>query len=392
VKTLKRKTYTVARSRTVQAILLIVLVSTTLKIYDIATRSSPKPTDPVSQARSIMPFSPSPQALPALSATEKEQVLNEFPTYGSRHIEQTYLTLPEWYQVYSYNEFGDYLQSGGPQSRFPFLTSIKNFWSYYGIALRESKDEEFNWLYNFVDWMIGANLTAEYFIKSVYENTIGGITQFLAGSDTEADRFIADSWNNYAERMYQYTWYHYPYFTDLKKIWTDTSLFDRQFIRSFERKIAFSVSYMIKGTYAQLWLLTAAQKENETYSIVYSPDKQALDAAKIENLKDLGDGLYLIKTERYAGFKDAVLLLTERNVRFVEIMGHNVITLSYLSHAPDEPFASSSEARIIDKRALFFNPDGYTHRVVLETRVDQLRPALHAIRQNGSAFEMIYDF
>ena len=57
--------------------------------------------------------------------------------------------------------------------------------------------------YNFISWVIGINLTVEHGVKFVYENTVGRLTQSIAGSDTEADRFIAKSWNNYAKTLYQ---------------------------------------------------------------------------------------------------------------------------------------------------------------------------------------------
>ena len=186
-----------------------------------------------------------------LSVAERQSIAAEFPDYSSRGREQTYLTLAEWYQVYSYNEFGDFLASGGRQTDFPFLQSIGNFWSTYFLSLRKSRNEDFNWQYNFVSWVIGINLTIEYGVKFAYENTIGRLTQSLAGSDTEADRLIARSWNSFAKTLYQTTWYHYPYFADLRGIWRETTLFDRQFARNAERKIAFSVSYLIKGLYAK---------------------------------------------------------------------------------------------------------------------------------------------
>lgn len=375
------------RSRKAKIVVILLVLSIVAKIYDVATRPE---VEREQQTSVVNTFNPSNIEFPDIS--NREELLAEFPEYGKRHVEQTFLTLPEWYQVYSYNEFGDYLVSGGAQSRFPFLSSIKNFWSYYFIAVRESKDEKFNWQYNFVDWIIGLNLTMEYFIKSVYENSIGGITQLLAGSNSETDHYIAESWNNYAKRMYQYTWYHYPYFTDLKGIWTETPLFDKDFIRNLERKIAFSVSYAIKGTYAKAWLLTAAQKANETYSIVHALNRENLGGDKVEVLKDLGENLYLIKTERYAGFKNVMLELLERGVDFVEIMGHETIALSYLSNTQSEPFSDTTYVNVVDKRELYFNPKYYTHRVVLEARVRELRAVIDAITQNGSEFEMIYDF
>jgi hypothetical protein len=325
----------------------------------------------------------------ALSAAERQGIAAEYPAYFSRGREQTYLTLAEWYQVYSYNEFGDFLASGGRQTDFPFLHEIGSFWDTYFLSLRKSRNQVFNWQYNFVSWLIGINLTIEYGIKSAYENTFGRLTQWLAGSDTEADRFIAKSWNSFARTLYQTTWYHYPYFSDTRDIWRDTITFNGQFARNAERKIAFSVSYLIKGLYAQFWLLTAEQKENQTFSIVHADNRASLDGDHVRILKKLSGNRFLIETERYAGFKSALSSLLERDVTFIEIMGHQTIALSYLSGNETEPFAATD---IIDKRALFFHPDGYKYRVTLDTRVDSLKQTLRLIGKNGARFEMIYDF
>jgi hypothetical protein len=63
--------------------------------------------------------------------------------------------------------------------------------------------------------------------------------------------------------------------------WRETALFDHQFVRNAERKIALSVSYLIKGSYAQLWLLSAEQKENQTLSVVHASNRKSLHDAGV---------------------------------------------------------------------------------------------------------------
>ena len=153
-------------------------------------------------ALSASPLATGSDAHLRLSRTERQSIATEYPVYFSRGKEQTYLTLAEWYQVYSYNEFGGFLANGGRQTDFPFATAISNFWGCYFLSLEKSRGQEFNWQYNFVSWIIGINLTAEYGVKFAYENTVGRVTQAIAGSNTEADRFIAKSWNSYAKTLY----------------------------------------------------------------------------------------------------------------------------------------------------------------------------------------------
>lgn len=327
-----------------------------------------------------------------LSDAERQRIALDYPAYYDRKQAQTYLTLAEWAQVYSYNEFGDFLASGGRQADFPFVSAIGNFWHCYFLSLDKSKREEFNWPYNFVSWVIGINMTVEYGIKFAYENSVGRLTQSIAGSDTEADRFIARSWNAYAKTLLQTTWYHYPYFADLQRIWSEAMPFDSHFLRSAERKIAFSASYLIKGSYAQLWLLSAEQKENQTFSIVHASDRASLNDDRIKVLKELSGNRFLIETERYDGFKTALVRLLEHNMTFIEIMGHETIALGYLSKDTRELFSDPASVERIDRQELFFHPDGYRYRVTLEARVDRLGETLRLIRESGSRFEMIYDF
>lgn len=178
----------------------------------------------------------------------------------------------------------------------------------------------------------------------------------------------------------------------MQGVWRETALFDHQFVRNAERKIALSVSYLIKGSYAQLWLLSAEQKENQTFSVVHTDNRKSLDDTGVRILKELGDNRFLIETERYDGFRTTLLKLLDRNVTFIEIMGHETIALGYLSRSIEEPFSNSASVETIDRRELFFHPDGYRYRVTLEARVDSLRETLRLIRENGSNFEMIYDF
>ena len=113
------------------------------------------------QAISERPAATSSEAYPKVSEAERRSIAAEHPAYYSRRKEQTYLTLAEWAQVYSYNEFGDFLASGGRQTDFPFASAIQSFWRSYFLSLDKSKREEFNWPYNFVSWVIGINLTVE---------------------------------------------------------------------------------------------------------------------------------------------------------------------------------------------------------------------------------------
>src|SRR5260370_28046756 len=103
----------------------------------------------------------------------------------------------------------------------------------------------------------------------------------------------------------------------MQNIWQENAVFDGRFVRNAKRKIALSVSYLIKGSYAQLWLLSAEQKENQTFSVVRADNRKSLDDTGVKILKELNGNRFLIETERYDGFKTTLFKLLDRNVTFI---------------------------------------------------------------------------
>ena len=69
-------------------------------------------------------------------------------------------------------------------------------------------------------------------------------------------------------------------------------------------------------SHAQLWLLSAEQKENQTFSIVHADNRKSLDDTGVGILKELSGNRFLIETERYDGFKTTHLKLLDGNVTF----------------------------------------------------------------------------
>jgi hypothetical protein len=69
-------------------------------------------------------------------------------------------------------------------------------------------------------------------------------------------------------------------------------------------------------SHAQLWLLSAEQKENQTFSIVHADNRKSLDDTGVGILKELSGNRFLIETERYDGFKTTRLKLLDGNVTF----------------------------------------------------------------------------
>src|SRR5689334_11471133 len=108
----------------------------------------------------------------------------------ARSEDQTYLTLPEWYIVYSSDEYAAFI-AHNPPSRFPYFQAIGQFWqSYYDVCAVTRDRYAFNSGYHLSLAVIGTSFTAENIIKGIYENTFGRVTEWLSsGALTEEDAY-----------------------------------------------------------------------------------------------------------------------------------------------------------------------------------------------------------
>ena len=85
----------------------------------------------------------------------------------------TYLTLPEWFIVYSTDEYAAFIATRRP-STFPYLGSVRQYWGFYSSACAETKRKHpFETGYHVMLGVIGASFTIESSIRFVYEHTVG---------------------------------------------------------------------------------------------------------------------------------------------------------------------------------------------------------------------------
>jgi hypothetical protein len=85
----------------------------------------------------------------------------------------TFLTLPEWFIVYSTEEYAHFIGQHRP-SGFPYLGSIGQYWSCYGSVCAVTKREyAFDAGYNTMLGVIGKSFTVENVIKGLYETSSG---------------------------------------------------------------------------------------------------------------------------------------------------------------------------------------------------------------------------
>jgi hypothetical protein len=183
-----------------------------------------------------------PQALPAIDEA------------GYRRKEaNTYFTFPEWYIVYSFEDFGRFLDRGS-ESGFGYIQHILGFWRSFCTINRavpatgESRFEVKSMIY-----VIGVSYSAEYAIKGFYENTIGRVTESIRGSArTPQDDFARKVLQDYAAFLYTIPWYKYPFREKLDGLMAISAPTPSP-TRTWERDVALGAEYGIKIGYA--WLI-----------------------------------------------------------------------------------------------------------------------------------------
>src|ERR1700712_5408931 len=98
-----------------------------------------------------------------------------------RKLNNTFFTFPEWYIVYSFEDFGRFLDRSS-ESHFGYLGHIFGFWRSFctinravpatGEALTEVKT---------MIYIIGISYSVEYAVKGIYENSIGRVFEWIRG-------------------------------------------------------------------------------------------------------------------------------------------------------------------------------------------------------------------
>jgi hypothetical protein len=308
-----------------------------------------------------------------------------------RNEEQTYLTLPEWYIVYSSDEYARFITSR-PPSDFPYFLSVARFWEYYASVYEATLRYPFNGGYHLMNAVIGVSYSAELLLKGVYENTVGRFAAFFASYETtEEDRFAAGIASDYVAFIDTHPWYDYPFGKALLDLWKNTPPAGPHMLRKWERRGILSFEYAFKAGYG--WLMrqgteaTYDPESEETAARVRGlpGDLAALDP-RIRLLKKEGDGSSLVALPRYQPFTAGALLLARRGVQFEDILGNSRILVTALLPRG----ASSPGGEVLFASVLPIEPD--RERLALTVTVHDLRDTLLGLEARGAVIEHVYDY
>jgi len=328
------------------------------------------------------------------SASAVAAELAHFPGY-KRDEAQTYLTLPEWYLVYSPAEYAQFVRSQ-PPAEFPYFAAVGQFWRYYRDAYAVTKAEHgFNWGYHVMVSVIGSSFTIENVIKGMYENTVGRLSWWIAGEATQEDRFAARVAQEYVDFLNATPWYEFPFATRAKQLWAETDLFGPGSIRKWERKLALSLEYLAKAQYATLIRLatkaTYGDADTEMLALVEGATPTVLkDQPNVKLLRRFDDGLALVSLPRYEEFRVVTERLTHKGLRFREIAGNDEILLTAV--VPSDWQYDLPAGEMLFAQPILTSPNRSLQRAAIKVPVASLHVALDGLRASGMVAEHIYDY
>jgi hypothetical protein len=309
-----------------------------------------------------------------------------------RNESGTYLTLPEWYIVYSADEYASFVKSRAP-SRFPYFSAADQYWRYYEQACRATKRVyPFDLGNHLMLGVIGMSFWAENVAKGLYENTIGVLTENIGFYHTDEDLFARKTAQEYAEFIHATPWYEFPFATKLKRLWTQTPLWGPEPVRKWERRLVLSVEYTVKALYG--WVIGLGTRS------VYQPEDLVIHAwlddaperifadTRIRKVKTLGPRSYIVALPRYAAFTPVVTALVKQGVRFHDLAGNNEILLTAI--APRELDWHATSGGIVLSEEILTNPA--TKRIGVRVPVRTLHVILTDLPTRGASVEHLYDY
>jgi len=311
-----------------------------------------------------------------------------------RTEESTYLTYPEWHIVYSSEEYADWLKDKRP-SGFPYFASIGQFWTSYCHVYQLTKHQYgFNAGDHLMLWVIGVSFSVENAIKSVYENTVGRITEWTSsGQQTEEDQFAFETNKAYVKLIYDEPWYQFSFWSRFKSLWTSTHFWGPNIIRKWERKAFLSLEFLAKTAYGGLIKLATqgvyGAAATEIYaSIDQTPSDLFAKGSLVKKVKKTGPRSYIVLLPRYRLFTEVVPSLTRRGVRFLDIAGNDEIFLTALALSGWLP-------QLLEGRILFSMEIPTAHdqkRLAIIAPVKTLHRLIPSLEKSGVHIEHLYDY
>ena len=305
-----------------------------------------------------------------------------------RPADQTFLTFPEWYLVFSPEEQASYFKNKTATS-FPFMSHTAQIWESYRIVNDQIKDNfPYNAGYHFMIWVIGTSASVEYTIKAWYETVVGRITD-TKNVVTEEDQFNATFTQDYVDFIKDRPWYEFDFKSRLISLWSHPLLGDIN-ARKIERRYVLTSELLMKYLYGKLIGLgtqTVYDAALPTTEVLVGTLPSERTDYKV--IAEYPDKSALISLPRYDKFNAAICELARKGVSFREIAGNtSAILITIL--APSDSKTDFNKARIIFRQPIASNPA--VTRVALATQVKDLQQLIVQLEDAHVNIEHIFDF
>ena len=312
----------------------------------------------------------------------------------SRPEDDTYLSYPEWYIVWSYQEKADFQKKHLP-SGFPYIGAVRQYWNSYCCISRLIQGKyPFNGGEQFMLVIIGTSFSAEYILKGIYEKTIGKLSESTSGHrPVDEDQYAYQVARDYADFVHIRPFYEFRFAPQVKGLWSKTPLWGAHPIRKWERKIFLTLDYTLEAFYC--WLiqiathLTYGDEPADTYAWIDNANETLLQhLPRVKIVKQVGPHALIVDIPRYQQFTDVASALAGRDVNFVEIAGNAHITASVI--APQSWQSEHTGAHELFSNPVLTHPD--LKRVVIRCDVTSLHAVLKTLRAESITIEHIYDY
>ncbi|HOZ51562.1 MAG TPA: hypothetical protein PLU17_06870 [Chitinophagaceae bacterium] len=311
------------------------------------------------------------------------------PKEFCRPADQTFLTFPEWYLVFSPDEQAQYYKKITATS-FPFKSHTAQIWESYRIINDQIREDyEYNLGYHFMIWVIGSSATIEYSIKSWYETIIGRLTDTYY-IQTDEDKFNADFTQAYVNFIKDHPWYEFNFKQQLIKLWNTTSFYDQYFLRKLERKYFLTSELLVKFIYGKLIGIGTQSVYEEalpTTEVLVEGLKPDFDSTKI--IKKYANQSLLIQLPRYDLFNAAIVDAAKHGAIFKEIAGNNSAILLSVLVSNIEVF-NYKNTQIIFTQPIASDPT--KKRIAFAVQVKNLNSILLELDRDKVFIEHVFDY
>lgn len=334
-----------------------------------------------------------PAAEPASEDAAIREAVADLPDYY-RPESKTYLTLPEWYIVYSTDEYADFIANNS-SSDFPYFSAVGQYWQSYVDVCNEIRGRyPFNGDSQFTLAFIGISFTAENMLKGAYEGTVGRLTDWISSdTPTEEEIYAAQVAQEYGQFMHEIPWYFFPFQEKLQGLWNETSLWGPDPIRKWERKLALTIEYGGKILYAGFTNFgaqaTYGGADVEKIYAVTEGITEDMQSKDLEVVEEIDSQRQLIRITRFEYFSDTVPRLLESGVLFDEIAGNREILFTLLG--PQDADYNFEYGDYLFDLPILTKP-GQT-RAAIKVRVGDMAQFFEELKtREDIRFEHMYDY